>query len=162
MERRRALRVLRAVCGSTASLLGPVQALKALEDAAEPRLVADALGLLDLLDVQHPAAQLLHEAAVAQHAAHGAGTTQLLALIGSLCAEAETLERAGLSPATIARGFAEAAERCLAVADELAVDVEQLLVAGTFGPIDSTRSPRYCSLPQCASVCILTHATRKR
>lgn len=46
MERRRALRVLRAVCGSTASLLGPVQALKALEDAAEPRLVADALSQL--------------------------------------------------------------------------------------------------------------------
>ena len=52
--RRRSLRVLRAVCGSAASLLGPVQALKALEDDTEPRLVADALGVLEILDVQHP------------------------------------------------------------------------------------------------------------
>lgn len=128
--RRRSLRVLRAVCGSAASLLGPVQALKALEDDTEPRLVADALGVLEILDVQHPIAQLLREAVFAQHAAHGSGTTQLMALIGALCVEAEALERAGLPPAAIAHGFAEAAERCLATADELAVDTDQLLDAG--------------------------------
>ena len=130
-ERRRTLLVLRAVCGSAASLLGPVAALKALDDAAEPRLVADALGVLEILDVQHPVVQLLREAVFAQHTAHGSGTTQMLALIGALCVEAEALEHTGLSPATIAHGFVEAAERCLSTADELAVGIDQLLDAGT-------------------------------
>lgn len=97
---------------------------------AEPRLVADALGVLEILDVQHPVAQLLRESVFAQHAEHGSGTTQMLALIGALCVEAETLERAGLPPTTIVRGFAEAAECCLATANELAVDIDQLLDEG--------------------------------
>lgn len=126
--RTRTLRVVRAICGSALSLLGPVQALKALEDSAEPRLVADALGVLEILDVEHPIAQLLHEAVLAQHTTHGSGTTQMLALIGFLCAEAEDLERAGLSPSVIVHGFAEAAELCLATADDLAVDIDQLLL----------------------------------
>ena len=100
----------------------------------EPRLVADALGVLEILDVQQPVAQLLREAVFAQHAAHGSGTTQLLALIGALCVEAEVLERAGLPPATIARGFAEATECCLATADELALDIDQLLGEGAVPP----------------------------
>ena len=70
---RRTLRVVRAVCGSAASLLGPVTAVKALEDDVEPRLVADALGVLEIIDVQHPVVQLLREAAFAQQAAHGSG-----------------------------------------------------------------------------------------
>ena len=98
---------------------------------AEPRLVADALSVLEILDVQHPVVQLLREAVFAQHTAHGSGTTQLLALIGALCVEAEALERAGLPPAAIVRGFAEAAECCLATANELAVDIDQLLSEGT-------------------------------
>ena len=84
---------------------------------------------LSILDVQHPIASLLHESVFAQHAAHGSGTAQLLALVGGLCAEAERLERLGLAPATIARGFAAAAERCLASSEELAVEVEQELPA---------------------------------
>lgn len=58
------------------------------------------------------------------------GTTQLLALIGFLCSEAEALDREGLSPLIIAQGFAEAAARCIATADDLAVSAEQLLDAG--------------------------------
>ena len=132
-ERRRALlhalRVTGAICGSCGTLLGPVGTVKALDDASEPQLVGDALGVLSILDVQHPIAILLHESVFAQHAAHGSGTAQLLALIGGLCAEAERLERLGLAPATIARGFAAAAERCLDSSEELAVKVEQELAA---------------------------------
>jgi len=106
---------------------------------AEPRLVADALGVLQILDVQHPVAQLLREAVFAQDAAHGSGATQMLALIGALCVEAEALERAGLPPAAIARGFAEATECCLAMADELAVNIDQLLDDGAVPP--SSRYP---------------------
>lgn len=47
------LQVLCAVCRAASSLLGPVASLKALEDSdAGPRLVADGLGVLEILDVR--------------------------------------------------------------------------------------------------------------
>ena len=133
--------VLHAVCGSAASLLGPTPALKALEDTTQPRLVGDALGVLELLDAHQPAVSLLHDALRDQATAHGSGTTQLLALVGAMCAQVERLQGLGLTAHVIAQGLGEAATRCCASAEALALPIDELPVAGATPADGGLREP---------------------
>ena len=133
--------VLHAVCGSAASLLGPTPALKALEDTTQPRLVGDALGVLELLDARQPAVSVLHDALRDQATAHGSGTTQLLALVGAMCAQVERLQKLGLTAHAIAQGLGEAAARCCASAEALALPIDELPVAGATPADGGLREP---------------------
>ena len=71
----------------------------------------DGARVLDLIDIEHPAAETLAAVAADQAECIGDGTTTATVLAGDLLVGAETLLEEGVHPTTIAKGYRFAAER---------------------------------------------------
>ncbi|EGW32000.1 uncharacterized protein SPAPADRAFT_61109 [Spathaspora passalidarum NRRL Y-27907] len=85
----------------------------------------DGATILKLLDIVHPAAQMLVDISRSQDAEVGDGTTTVTVLAGELLKEAKTFIEDGVSSHLITRGFRKACELCMHKIEELAVDVRK-------------------------------------
>jgi len=83
----------------------------------------DGATILKELDVQHPAAKMLVEAAKAQDNEVGDGTTTAAVLAGELLAKAEKLLDQNIHPTVIIDGYKKASEKAQEVLDKMAIPV---------------------------------------
>jgi T-complex protein 1 subunit zeta len=88
------------------SNIGPTGTMKMLVDGAgEITLTKDGSHLLGSMQIQHPTAQLISRAAVAQDDVVGDGTSSCVVFIGELLKQAERYLSEGVHPRLIADGF---------------------------------------------------------
>ena len=91
------------------STLGPKGMDKILVDSIGDVVVTnDGATILDKMDVEHPAAKMLIEAAKAQDNTVGDGTTTVVILAGELLKRAGELIEQKIHPSTIIRGYKRA------------------------------------------------------
>ncbi|WP_435102951.1 thermosome subunit alpha [Halarchaeum sp. P4] len=115
----------RAVADAVRTTLGPKGMDKLLLDSSGNVVVTnDGVTLLEEMDIDHPAADLLVEVAETQEAEVGDGTTSAVVLAGELLAEADDLLERGVAASTVTAGYAEAAERAQAFLAEHADPVD--------------------------------------
>jgi thermosome len=83
----------------------------------------DGMVALDEMNVAHPVAKIIVEAAKTQDAIAGDGTKTVVILTGELLKMAEELLNQKIHPATIIKGYNEAAKQALEILDEVAIKV---------------------------------------
>lgn len=133
----------RTVCDLVRTTLGPFGANKLVLGAnGTAKTTASGSLVLDSLELDNPAVNLLKGAASDFRDAHGDGAGSVVALTGALLTEADRLAELGLHPTTIERGYREALgvavdrlERSARPLDEVGVDA----VART--ALTATRNP---------------------
>jgi thermosome len=100
----------KAVSESVRTTLGPRGMDKMLvSDDGDVVITNDGATILDEMDIEHPAAQMLSEVAETQEEEVGDGTTTASVLAGELLSEAESLLDDDVHPTTIVEGYHEAA-----------------------------------------------------
>jgi len=104
------------------SNIGPTGTMKMLVDGAgEITLTKDGSHLLGSMQIQHPTAQLISRAAVAQDDVVGDGTSSCVVFIGELLKQAERYLSEGVHPRLIADGFDVAKSLALEYLDTLKI-----------------------------------------
>lgn len=111
----------------------------------------DGTAILDELDVQHPAANVLVELSL-QQKERGGGATTAVILAGELLSEASTLLEMGLHPSTIIQGYTKGIEIVMENLSEVAIDgveprdhrtdIVKTAVAGTLGGENEEKIPQ--------------------
>ena len=115
----------RAVADSVRSTLGPKGMDKMLvSSSGDVTITNDGATILNEMDIEHPAAQMLVEVAETQEIEVGDGTTTAAVLAGELLAEAEELLDQDLHPTVIVEGYHEAAELAHEAIDDQTLDVD--------------------------------------
>ena len=105
--------------------LGPRGMDKMLVDSlGDVTITNDGATILKDIDVKHPAAKMLVEAAKTQDNEVGDGTTTVVVLAGELLKKAEQLIDQNIHPTTIVSGFRRACDKALEVLKEIAVTVD--------------------------------------
>lgn len=100
----------KAVAESVRTTLGPRGMDKMLvDDSGEVVITNDGATILDEMDIEHPAAQMIVEVAQTQEEEVGDGTTTAAVLAGQLLAQAEDLFEDDVHPTTVVEGYHEAA-----------------------------------------------------
>ena len=101
----------KAVSESVRTTLGPRGMDKMLvSDDGDVTITNDGATILDDMDIEHPAAQMLVEVAETQEDEVGDGTTTAAILAGELLSKGESLLDDDVHPTTIVEGYHEAAE----------------------------------------------------
>jgi thermosome len=101
----------KAVSESVRTTLGPRGMDKMLvSDDGDVVITNDGATILDEMDIEHPAAQMLAEVAETQEEEVGDGTTTASVLAGQLLSEAESLLDDDVHPTTIVEGYHRGAE----------------------------------------------------
>jgi len=114
----------RAVANAVRTTLGPKGMDKLLVDSlGEVTVTNDGVTILKEMDVQHPAAKMLIEAAKTQDKEVGDGTTTVAILTGELLKKAEDLITQGVHPTVVVQGYAMAAAKALKILQSLAMVV---------------------------------------
>ncbi|MDG5817560.1 thermosome subunit alpha [Natronococcus sp. A-GB7] len=109
----------KAVAESVRTTLGPRGMDKMLVDSGgEVVITNDGATILNEMDIEHPAAQMLVEVADSQEEEVGDGTTTAAVIAGNLLGEAEDLIEQDVHATTIVEGYHEAAEIALEAIDE--------------------------------------------
>jgi len=102
----------RAVSEIVRSTLGPRGMNKMLVDSLGDIIITnDGATILDELDVAHPAAKLMVQAAKSQDSIAGDGTTSVAVLAGELLAQAEKLLDKGIHPIIIVNAYKKAMDK---------------------------------------------------
>ena len=117
----------KAVSGAVRTTLGPRGMDKMLvSDSGDVVITNDGATILNKMDIEHPAAQMIVEVAETQEDEVGDGTTTASVLAGELLAKAENLLDDDVHPTTIVEGYHEAAQLALETVDDvtLADDVD--------------------------------------
>ena len=122
----------KAVSEAVRTTLGPRGMDKMLvSDDGDVVITNDGATILDKMDIEHPAAQMLSDVAETQEDEVGDGTTTASVLAGELLSQAEHLLEDDVHPTTIVEGYHRAAQFAQEGIEELAVatdlDDEQLL-----------------------------------
>jgi thermosome len=122
----------KAISEAVRTTLGPRGMDKMLvSDDGDVVITNDGATILDEMDIEHPAAQMLSEVAETQEEEVGDGTTTAAVLAGELLSQAEDLLDEDVHPTTIVEGYYEAADLAReAIADvtlEADVDDDQLV-----------------------------------
>ncbi|MFB6070755.1 MAG: thermosome subunit alpha [Halanaeroarchaeum sp.] len=113
----------KAVAESVRTTLGPRGMDKMLvSDAGDVVITNDGATILDEMDIEHPAAQMLVEVAESQEEEVGDGTTTAAVLAGQLLSEAEEFLDRDIHPTTIAEGYANARDIALEELEDLVID----------------------------------------
>ncbi|MFB6308759.1 MAG: TCP-1/cpn60 chaperonin family protein, partial [Haloarculaceae archaeon] len=95
----------KAVSESVRTTLGPRGMDKMLvSDSGDVVITNDGATILDEMDIEHPAAQMITEVAETQEEEVGDGTTTAAVLSGELLAQAEDLLDDDVHPTTIVEG----------------------------------------------------------
>jgi thermosome len=115
----------KAVSETVRTTLGPRGMDKMLvSDSGDVVITNDGATILDEMDIEHPAAQMLTEVAQAQEEEVGDGTTTAAVLAGELLGKAEGLLEDDVHPTTIVEGYHEAAALAHEAIDEATLDEE--------------------------------------
>jgi thermosome len=115
----------KAVSESVRTTLGPRGMDKMLvSDSGDVVITNDGATILDEMDIEHPAAQMLTEVAETQEEEVGDGTTTAAVLSGELLSQAEDLLEEDVHPTTIVEGYREAATLAQEAIDEAVLDAE--------------------------------------
>lgn len=105
--------------------LGPTSMDKMLVgDDGKVIVTNDGASILDRMDIDHPAAEMVVRVAETQEDATGDGTTTAVLLTGELLGNAEALIERGLHQTSITEGYQLAAGRALETLREAAVDID--------------------------------------
>lgn len=113
----------KAVSEAVRTTLGPRGMDKMLvSDTGDVTITNDGATILNTMDIEHPAAQMIVEVAEAQEEEVGDGTTTAAVLAGELLAEAEDLLDDDVHPTTIVEGYAMARDIALEAVDDLVID----------------------------------------
>ncbi len=114
----------RAVANAVRSTLGPKGMDKLLVDSiGDVTITNDGVTILKEMDVQHPAAKMIIEAAKTQDKEVGDGTTTVAVLAGELLKKAEVLLDQDVHPTVIVQGYMQAAEKAVQILKSMAKDV---------------------------------------
>ena len=122
----------KAVSESVRTTLGPRGMDKMLvSDSGDVVITNDGATILQEMDIEHPAAQMIVEVAETQEEEVGDGTTTASVLAGQLLAQAEDLIEDEIHPTTIAEGYQEAANLALEAIEEqtLTDDLDDAVLA---------------------------------
>jgi len=112
----------KAVAEAVRTTLGPRGMDKMLvSDGGDVTITNDGATILQEMDIEHPAAQMIVEVAESQEAEVGDGTTTAAVLSGQLLVQAEDLLDQDVHPTTIVEGYHEAAEIAHETIDDLVV-----------------------------------------
>ena len=115
----------KAVSEAVRTTLGPRGMDKMLvSDSGDVVITNDGATILDEMDIEHPAAQMIVEVAQTQEDEVGDGTTTASVLAGELLAKAEDLLDDDVHPTTIVDGYHEAAQLAQEAIDGEVLDVE--------------------------------------
>jgi thermosome len=113
----------KAVAEAVRTTLGPRGMDKMLVDSSGTVVITnDGATILDEMDIDHPAAQMMVEVAETQEEAVGDGTTTAAVLVGELLSRAEDLLEDELHPTVVVEGYAEAARLAAEAVDEQVLD----------------------------------------
>lgn len=124
------IRACREIAKITKSSLGPYGLCKMIINHLNKIFVThDAATILRELEVEHPAAKLVVQAANAMQEEVGDGTNFVATLAGELISRAEELFRMGLHPSVMMEGYKKAGKKALELLDSLqAGKVEDCLI----------------------------------
>jgi thermosome len=115
----------KAVSNAVRTTLGPRGMDKMLvSDSGDVVITNDGATILEQMDIEHPAAQMIVEVATTQEEEVGDGTTTASVLAGELLARAEDLLEDDVHPTAIVEGYHEAARLAQDAIDEQVVDEE--------------------------------------
>jgi thermosome len=115
----------KAVSNAVRTTLGPKGMDKMLvSDSGDVVITNDGATILEEMDIEHPAAQMIVEVAETQEEEVGDGTTTAAVLAGELLARAEDLLDDDVHPTTIVEGYNEAAGLAREAIDEAVLDDE--------------------------------------
>ena len=115
----------KAIAESVRTTLGPKGMDKMLvSDSGDVVITNDGATILDEMDIEHPAAQMLVEVAQSQEESVGDGTTSAAILSGRLLSEAEDFIEDDIHPTTLVEGFSQARDIALEALDEEVLDEE--------------------------------------
>jgi thermosome len=115
----------KAVSNAVRTTLGPRGMDKMLvSDSGDVVITNDGATILEKMDIEHPAAQMIVEVASTQEEEVGDGTTTAAVLAGQLLAKAEDLLEDDVHPTTIVEGYHEASRLALEAIDSLVLDDE--------------------------------------
>jgi thermosome len=113
----------KAVSEAVRTTLGPRGMDKMLvTDTGDVTITNDGATILNTMDIEHPAAQMIVEVAEAQEEEVGDGTTTAAVLAGELLAKAEDMLDDDVHPTTIVEGYAQARDIALEAVDSLVLD----------------------------------------
>jgi len=116
----------RAVANAVRSTLGPKGMDKMLVDSiGDVTITNDGVTILKEMDVQHPAAKMLIEAAKTQDKEVGDGTTTVAVLAGELLKKAEDLLDQKVHPTVIVQGYGMAAAKAIEIMKAMTTDVSE-------------------------------------
>lgn len=133
---------VRVVAETVKTTLGPKGMDKMLvTDSKEVAITDRGATILSLINLKHPAAKMLVEAAKTQDAEAGDGTSTVVVLVGELLKKAEELLSQGVHPATIVEGYRIAQEKALkylgeaafSLNDENLLDLASTILMGKVG-----------------------------
>jgi len=115
----------KAVAESVRTTLGPRGMDKMLvSDSGDVVITNDGATILQEMEIEHPAAQMIVEVAESQEEEVGDGTTTAAVLAGRLLSQAEDLLEQDVHPTTVVEGYHEAARIAKEAIDDLVVDAE--------------------------------------
>ncbi len=115
----------KAVAESVRTTLGPRGMDKMLvSDSGDVVITNDGATILQEMDIEHPAAQMIVEVADTQEEEVGDGTTTASVLAGRLLAQAEDLLDDDVHPTTIVEGYQEASRIALEAVEDVTLDEE--------------------------------------
>jgi len=113
-----------AVAEAVRTTLGPKGMDKMLVDDAGGVVVTnDGVTILDEMDIEHPAANMIVEVAQTQEDEVGDGTTTAVVIAGELLSKAEDLLDQDIHATILAQGYRQAAEKAKEILEEQAIDV---------------------------------------
>ena len=115
----------KAVAETVRTTLGPRGMDKMLvSDSGDVVITNDGATILEEMDIEHPAAEMIVEVAATQEDEVGDGTTTASVLAGQLLAQAEDLLDDDVHPTTIVEGYHAASQLALDAIDDLVLDEE--------------------------------------
>ncbi|WIV68702.1 thermosome subunit alpha [Natrialbaceae archaeon AArc-T1-2] len=115
----------KAVAESVRTTLGPRGMDKMLVGSSGDVVITnDGATILDEMDIEHPAAQMIVEVAETQEEEVGDGTTTAAVLAGTLLGEAEDLIEQDVHATTIVEGYHEAARIAQSAVDEMVLEAD--------------------------------------
>ncbi len=110
----------RALAETVRTTLGPKGMDKMVVGSnGEVTVTNDGVTILEAMEISHPTARMIVEAARTQDTEVGDGTTTVVVLSGELLHRAEELLEAGIHPTTIIRGYKMAFEEAMRVLDKI-------------------------------------------
>ncbi|WP_129115257.1 thermosome subunit alpha [Halegenticoccus tardaugens] len=119
------IRAGKAVANAVRTTLGPRGMDKMLVDSSGDVVITnDGATILNEMDIEHPAAQMIVEVAETQEDEVGDGTTTAAVLTGELLAQAEELLESDLHPTVIVEGYHEAARLAQEAIDAQVLDID--------------------------------------